>query len=286
MRVQFRAGTDRVTAAYPSLPPRLKKCAAYILEHPSEVATLSMRQLAARAEVPPSTMARLARALDLPGFEAFRSLYRDSINRPAAADGIHAVTAASPLDQALDAYQQAAVSNINTLFDHVDRAALERAVEALLAARSVVVVGMHASYALSYYLHALATAGMANWRLATRHSGGLADLLESLRRDDVVVGIAVEPGAADTIRFARQARALGARVVGITDRRTSPLAGCADEVLLYPVQTPAVFPSHVGAAVLVEVLAGLAIVRSGRAALERMDRLQGYRQALGEYWTD
>ena len=285
MRVQFRAGTDRVTAAYPSLPPRLQKCAAYVLEHPSEVATLSMRQLAARADVPPSTMARLARVLGLPGYGAFRALYRDSINETSAAVELDAVTAATPLDQALDAYQQAAISNINTLFDHLDRSALERAVEALLAARSVVTVGMHASYGLSYYLHALAAAGMANWRLATRHNGGLADFLEGLRRDDVVVGISVEPSAAETIRFVQQARALGARVVGITDRRTSPLAGCADDVLLHSVQAPSVFPSHVGATVLVEVLAGLVMARSGRPALGRFERLQGYRQALGEHWT-
>ena len=54
MRVHFSEGTDRLTRAYPTLSPQLKRCAAYILEHPSEVATLSMRQVAARASVPPA----------------------------------------------------------------------------------------------------------------------------------------------------------------------------------------------------------------------------------------
>ena len=53
MRVQFGEGADRLTRAYPKLSPQLKKCAAYILEHPSEVATLSMRQLAARKRMFP-----------------------------------------------------------------------------------------------------------------------------------------------------------------------------------------------------------------------------------------
>ena len=61
MRVEFGKGADLLTREYPGLSRQLKKCAAYILEHPSEVATLSMRQLAARAGVPASTMNRLAK---------------------------------------------------------------------------------------------------------------------------------------------------------------------------------------------------------------------------------
>ena len=72
MDVPFSAGTDLLTQAYPDLSPQLKKCAAYLLEHPSEVATLSMRQIAARTRVPPSTiMTRLARTLDF-------GIYNDS----------------------------------------------------------------------------------------------------------------------------------------------------------------------------------------------------------------
>ena len=84
MRVQFSAGADRLTWAYPKLSRQLKKCAAYILEHPSEVATLSMRQVAARADVPPSTMNRLARALGFGTYNEFRALYRDSMNEQSA----------------------------------------------------------------------------------------------------------------------------------------------------------------------------------------------------------
>ena len=73
MRVEFGEGADRLTRAYPKLSPQLKKAAAYILEHPSEVATLPMRQLAKKVGVPPSTMNRLARAL---GFTTYDGVPR------------------------------------------------------------------------------------------------------------------------------------------------------------------------------------------------------------------
>jgi len=127
MRVEFSEGTDRLTRAFPKLSRQLKKCAAHILEHPSEVATFSMRELAKRVGVPPSTMNRLAKALGFSNYEEFRALYRDSINDQSAGYSfeqgqVQVVARESEFDHALNTFQQVALNNINTLFDHIDRA--------------------------------------------------------------------------------------------------------------------------------------------------------------------
>ena len=291
MRVQFSAGADRLTWAYPKLSPQLKKCAAYILEHPSEVATLSMRQVAARADVPPSTMNRLARALDFRTYDEFRDLYRDSINDQSAgyslsAGQVQVVARESEFDHALNAYQQAALSNINTLFDHIDRDSLERAAQALVDARNVLVVGTHASHALANYMHHVAAMAFRNWHLLVRQNGAFSCLLEELAPADAIVCIAIEPFGADTVKIARRGRETGARVIGITDRRTSPLAACSDDILLSPVQSPSFFPSHVATAALVEVLVGMVVARGGSQTATNIDRLERYRREMGEYWQD
>ena len=292
MRVQFSAGADRLTRAYPKLSPQLKKCAAYILEHPSEVATLSMRQVAARADVPPSTLNRLARALDCRTYNEFRALYRDSINEQSAgffaleAGQLHAAARESEIDHTLNAFQQAAIGNINTLFDHIDRAAVERAVQALTEARNVLVVGMHASHSFANYLRYVAATVFRNWHLVVRHNGDLPYLVEALTPADVVVCIAMEPCAADTIKIARRAREAGARVVGITNRRTSPLAACADDILLFSAESPSFFPSHIGAAALVEMLVGMIAARGGQSVVENVERLDRFRREMGEYWSE
>ncbi len=291
MRVQFSAGADRLTWAYPKLSRQLKKCAAYILEHPSEVATLSMRQVAARADVPPSTMNRLARALGFGTYNEFRALYRDSMNEQSAGYSfetgqLSAVARESGLDRSLGMFQQAAIGNINALFDQIDRAALERAVQALADARNVLVVGRHSSHSFANHLHYVTSKGIRNWHLLVPHNGELSYFLEDLGSADVTICIAIDPCAADTIRVARRAREAGARVVGITDRRTSPLAACSDDILLFPVESPGMFPSYVGAAALVEVLAGMILARSGQAAVENVERLGQFRREMGEYWHE
>ena len=291
MRVEFGKGADLLTREYPRLSKQLKKCAAYILEHPSEVATLSMRQLAARAGVPASTMNRLAKAVGFTTYDEFRALYRDSINQQATGyslEGgqVHAVARENKFDHDLNAFQQAAVTNINTLFDHIDRVGLERAVQALADARTVLVVGVFASESFANYLHHVAAMGFGNWHQLVPNSGDFSRLLEGLVPGDVVVCIAVEPCATESIRVARRAQQAGARVIGITDRRTSPLAACSDDILLISVHSPSLFPSRIGATALVEVLVGMVAARSERSVAENVENLNRSRRNLGHYWDE
>ena len=132
MRVQFGAGADRLTWVYAKLSPQLKKCAAYILEHPSEVATLSMRQVAANADVPWSTLTRLARAAGFGAYSELRDVYRASINnasaaRPHRAGQLQTAVGESDIGYTLNIFQQVTLLNINTLFDDIDTDALDRA---------------------------------------------------------------------------------------------------------------------------------------------------------------
>ena len=291
MRVQFGAGADRLTWVYPKLSPQLKKCATYILEHPIEVATLSMRQVAARADVPWSTLTRLARAAGFGAYSELRDIYRASINnasaaRPHRAGQLQTAVGESDIGYTLNIFQQVTLLNINTLFDDIDTDALDRAVRALTTARSVLVAGTQESHSLANYFHCVAAMGFRNWHLVTRHNGEYSHLFESLTGADVVVGISFEPWAADTIRMVRHARERGARVIGITDRRTSPLASCSNDILLVPIQSPSFFQSYVATTALIEILLGMVVARGGSSVVENIERLERYRREMDEYWQE
>ena len=291
MRVQFSAGTDRLTWVYPKLSPQLKKCAAYILEHPAEVATLSMRQVAAKADVPWSTLARLARAVGFNGYSEFRDVYRDSIlnvsaARPQRAGHLQTAVSETDISHTLNTFQHVSLLNLNTLFDEIDVAALDRAVRALTTARSVLVAGTQESHSFANYFHCVAAMGYRNWHLVTRHNGEHTYLFESLTDADVVVGISFEPWAADTIAVARHARESGARVIGITDRRTSPLAACSNDILLVPIQSPSFFQSYVATTVLIEILLGMVIAHGGPSVIENIDRVERCRRGMNVYWQE
>ena len=166
------------------------------------------------------------------------------------------------LDNALDGFRRAALDALDTLFDRIDRDALERAVLALAEARSVLVLGTYSTRLLASYLHHVASLRFRNWHMAYAREGARSSVAETLTDADVVVAIAFAPDAADTVEVARHARSVGARVIGITDGRTSPLVACANDVLLLPVPIPSVLWSGVGATALAEMLVGMVATRN------------------------
>ena len=158
--------------------------------------------------------------------------------------------------------------------------------QALADARSVLVIGMLTSESSANYLHHVAATGFHNWHLLVPKSAEYFQLLGALAPGDVVVCIAVEPCAAESIKVARYAREAGARVIGITDRRTSPLAASADDILLISVHSPNIFPSHIGATALVEVLVGMIAARDERSVAENVENAERSRRNMGEYWSE
>lgn len=64
---------DRLIGAFDTMPRQLQRAARYVLDHPDEVALVSMREVARNAGVQPSTMTRLAKFLKLDGYDDIRS---------------------------------------------------------------------------------------------------------------------------------------------------------------------------------------------------------------------
>ena len=60
------------------MPVQLKAAARYVLEHPQDVALLTMREQARQANLQPATMTRFAKHLGLEGYDALRAVHADA----------------------------------------------------------------------------------------------------------------------------------------------------------------------------------------------------------------
>ena len=138
----------------------------------------------------------------------------------------------------LKGLQQAALYDLIDMFNCIDREALDRAVQALMCARFVIVVGEYAAYSVALYLHVLACMGFRNWHIVDKYNAIAVQLLPDLTPADVVVGIETNPYGTYTTRVAQLARRVGARVIGITDWAEAPVAAYANDVLLVSPRKP------------------------------------------------
>ena len=70
---------ERIAAEFKALPDRMQKVGTYVLDHPEDVALLSMREQARRAGVPPAAMTRFAQRLGYTGYDELRDLFAASM---------------------------------------------------------------------------------------------------------------------------------------------------------------------------------------------------------------
>ena len=72
---------SRLKAGFDALPPQLQEAARWIIDHPTDVALLSLREQARRAGIAPATLTRLAKRLGLRGYEGVRKIHADAVRR-------------------------------------------------------------------------------------------------------------------------------------------------------------------------------------------------------------
>ncbi|KAA5605167.1 MurR/RpiR family transcriptional regulator [Roseospira marina] len=285
----------RVQRAHAGLSPQLRQAARYILAHPEDVALTSMRRLADHAGVKPSTMVRLARALDFDGYEALREPYRAWLRGGegaylARARTLQARQAGAVGDAAhaalLEDMLSADVAAQREGLHPANARALYRACDRIRAARTVYVLGLRSCHALAHLFHYAYSLVYDNSVLVDAADGTLFDRLARIGPEDVVLSISFRPYTEGTVQATAFAVAKGARVVALTDSLVSPLAAEATQTIVIDTASPSYFQSLVPALAQVQALLALIVAAGGEDALNAIDRMERDLDAIGAYWTE
>ena len=278
-----------LTEAFPDMPPALQVAARHIIDHPREVGVQSMRALAAKTSVHPNAFIRLARQIGFDGYDQLRERFRDFVVaddmggfgdrarwlREMAAQGDSAAVIAG--------MAAAIANNVGRGFQDQDTKALEQACDAILNARRVYVLGLGSAYNLAHQFWYVARMAFGHLVLVPQHGSLPMDDLALAGKDDLLVALTFQPYRADTMDAVRLAKRLGARVLGITDSMTSPLAREADRALVCPTHTPQFFPSYAAVTGLLETLTALLVARAGEEAQARIEAFHAERRAARVY---
>jgi DNA-binding MurR/RpiR family transcriptional regulator len=279
----------RLTEAFPDMPPALQVAARHIIDHPREVGVQSMRSLAAKTSVHPNAFVRLARQIGFDGYDQLRERFRDFV----VADDMGGFgDRARWLREMADKGDSAAViagmaaaiaNNVDRGFQDQDTKGLEQACHAILEARRVHVLGLGSAYSLAHQFWYVARMAFGHLILVPQTGSLPMDDLALIGGDDLLVALTFQPYRADTLDAVRLAKRLGARVLGITDSVTSPLAREAEQALVCSTHTPHFFPSHAAVTGLLETLIALLVARAGEDAQVRIEAFHAERRAAGVY---
>ena len=210
-----------------------KAIAGYILEHYEKAAYMTAAKLGALVNVSESTVVRFANELGFDGYPALQTALRElvrtnltSFQRVEVSDSI--IGDREVLDQIL----MSDAEKIRHTLDSIDRDAFNAAVDSIVGARRVYIIGVRSSAMLAGFLHYNLQMAFDNLTLVQTTSGN--EMFEQIMRvgeGDVVVAISFPRYSKRIIKAVEFAKRSGADVVALTDRETSPLTPFADQLL-------------------------------------------------------
>jgi DNA-binding MurR/RpiR family transcriptional regulator len=216
------------------LPKRLNQIAAFVLDHPDEIAFGTVASIAEQADVQPSTLVRFSQAMGYQGFselqEVFRARLRDRIlnyEERIAQLRQHALSA-SKATVLFQGFSDAAQKSLDDLRTKIDPAFLDRAVDRLARADTIYLLGLRRSFPITCYM------AYAFGKLGVRHvlidslAGMSPETLGFATSLDVVLAVSFAPYASETVTLLSLAASRGIPILAITDSPFSPLAQRAE----------------------------------------------------------
>jgi DNA-binding MurR/RpiR family transcriptional regulator len=173
--------------------------------------------------------------------------------------------------------------NLQHTLETLERSgALELAAERIISARRRFVVGDRKSTAYALHLVADLTASMSGVAFIDGLALRPLDVLCDVRADDVLIGFCFRRYSRSTLAVARQFRAAGGFVVGITDDADGPMGRTSDLPVVVRTTSASYADSPTAVAAAVHILATLTTA-SARGARRRLDRRNQLARELDIY---
>lgn len=281
---------EQIIAQYDAMSPQLQQAARYVLEHPEEVALISMREVARLAGVQPATMTRMAKSLGLPDYDELRAQHAEALRRGGNGfaakvrqrgdEGSDALGSdiASHMLQGLSA-QLAKLSEPDSL------KRLEATANRLRSARKVYVLGLRSCHAVAWHFHYVMTL-LGDRSVHLDGPGGTGgDALIRATPEDVMMVISIKPYATGTLELAQLAKEQGVGIVSITDSEVSPLVALSEQTIFCPTESDSFFHTLTPALAVSEVLCSLLAEFDRPKTLEALQQADAHLLNLNTYST-
>jgi len=218
---------------FPRLSKGQKLIAEYILKHYDKSAFMTAAKLGNSVGVSESTVVRFANQLGYDGYPELQKALQELIkNKLTTAQRIELSNDFMSHNNVLKGVLKSDIDNIRTTLEKINYDAFENAVNSILKAKKIYIVGLRSSAALADFLGFYLNLILDNVKIV---SYGMSDIFEqmlTLSEEDCLIGIGFPRYAMRTVEVLTFAKSRNADVIAITDSVLSPLATRADHTLI------------------------------------------------------
>ena len=224
----------KIQSELPGFSKGQKQIARFILEHYDKAAFMTASRLGVTVGVSESTVVRFATELGYDGYPHLQRALQEMIrNKLTSVQRMEVAGDRMGGRDVLQTVLHADTDMIRVTLAEIDRDAFQGAVDALMGAKRIYILGVRSSSALASFLGFYFNLLFENVTLV--HTNSVSEIFEQVLRvgpGDVLFGISFPRYSKRTLSAMKYARDRGARVIALTDSQLSPLARVADHVLL------------------------------------------------------
>ena len=215
----------RLKTQYGTLSKGQKRLADYIMEHYDKAVFMTAARLGEEVGVSESTTVRFAAQLGYGGYPEFhRALEELVINRLNSIQRMEVAYGRMPEEKILDTVLQSDIDKIKLTLEQIDREAFRTAVEDILQAETIYVVGIRSCAPLASFLGFYLNQIFGNVKLVTTNSASeVFEQMIRISKKDVIIGISFPRYSMRTLKAMEFANNRNARVITLTDSVHSPM---------------------------------------------------------------
>ena len=211
-----------------------RRIAAYIKESYDKAAFMTASRLGKAVNVSESTVVRFAVELGYDGYPSMQKAMQEMVmNRLTSVQRIGVANDRIGDNDVVKTVLQSDMDKLRQSAELVDRESFACAVETLLKARRIYVIGTRSAAMLANFMGYYLNYMFDNVHVITASGGSeMFEKLVGVRSDDAVIAFSFPRYSTATVNGAQYCRQIGATVIGLTNSVMSPLAQNCDHLLL------------------------------------------------------
>lgn len=271
----------QIQEGFPKFSKGQKLIANYIIKHYDKAAFMTAAKLGHEVGVSESTVVRFATELGFEGYPELQKALREIIkSKLTSAQRLEVSSSQIDANNIMKSVIQSDINKLRITMEEADEESFNAAVEAILNARRIYILGVRSSAALANFLGFYFNLIFENVRLV--HTTSVSEMFEQIvnaRDGDVVIGISFPRYSRRTTKALEFVSRQGATVIAITDNSASPLVQYADYCLFARSDMASFVDSLVAPLSLINAL----IVAIG---LKKKEQVHYTLEKLEKIWTE
>ena len=221
-------------AKAPTFSKGQRLIARYITEAYDKAAFMTANKLGKTVGVSESTVVRFAVDLGFDGYPSMQKAMQEMVlNRLTSVQRIEVANDRIGDQDVVSMVLQSDMEKLRQTGETVDRGQFGAAVDAILKAKRVFILGVRSAAPLASFLGYYLNYMFNNVHIITTSAAGeMFEKIVGVNSDDVVIAFSFPRYSTSTVKGAQYCRSTGATVIGLTDSEISPLGQNCDHVLV------------------------------------------------------